>query len=471
MELAAKGAADGIAKRMAHRSRGLFICGKGNNAGDALASARWLIQVCDHQCHIHLLLGEEDLSQDTSTNLHLLRELKTAGASVQISSGNDLSALTSERYDYLVDGLLGTGSAGKLRSPLPEAIQLINSLQLPLFAMDLPTGLDPDSGIAQSDTVKASVTFTFGTNKTGFYLNKASHYTGEIECIPLPFPKHLFPEEKARLLLPGDETPQSLIRKDGNHKYDRGVVHILAGSSGLTGAAIMASLSAWRQGAGAVFLYSPAKLAPIYESTLPQIIKVVTGSVDDDFLMESHFDLIAKTIQKRPGTLLAGPGLGQNPSTRRLLERLFSEFSLPLVLDADGLSVFNALESKFKQQKRDVILTPHPGETSTWLGSTYTNDHERLLWAETFSEESGVTLISKGNPTMVTTPGATPLITGYDTAPFTRAGFGDVLAGAVAALLSISGDPLLSASEALLSGHHSYLHHTLPTPFSPEHLL
>lgn len=471
MELAARGAADGISNRVGSHKAGLYLCGKGNNAGDALAVARWLNQNQNHSCHIHFLFGDENLTKDTALNLHLLKELSSTGEAIQFTSGSAIDFSLNDSYHYVVDGILGTGVVGTLREPLPMIIQQINRMSIPIFAMDLPTGLHPDSGLTNTSAIRASVTFTFGTNKTGFYLNNASNYTGEIEWIPLPFPRHLYRRERARLLTPGVDEPNDIVRSDSLHKYDQGVVHILAGSTGMTGAAIMASMSAWKSGAGAVLLYSPKKLTPVYETTLPQIIKVETGEAEDTCLVESHYEVIAETIKKKPGCLLAGPGLGQNPSTLRLLKRLIDEHEGPVLLDADGIAVFSSLESKYNKPNRDIILTPHPGEAATLLGTRFSNDYDRLLKAEKFASSNNVTLISKGNPTIITSPDSAPYITGYNTTPFTRAGFGDILAGQTATFLAISNNPVQAACLALLSGYKKYQHHTTDRPFSPEHLL
>ena len=471
MELAARGAASGISTRTGSHNTGLYLCGKGNNAGDALAVARWLNQNQNHSCHIHLLFGEESLTPDTALNLHFLKELSNSGEAIRFTSGSTSDFAMNDTYHYVVDGILGTGVNGPLREPLPRVIEQINAMKIPVFAMDVPTGLHPDSGLTASSAIRANITFTFGTNKTGFYLNKASVYTGEIELITLPFPKHFFERERARLLLPGSDEPKKINRDKSIHKYDKGVVHILAGSTGMTGAAIMASMSAWKSGAGAVLLYSPKKLTPVYEATLPQIIKVETGETEDNCLLESHYNVIAESIRKRPGCLLAGPGLGQNPSTLRLLKRLIDEHEGPVVLDADAISVFGSLESKYSSQNRDMILTPHPGEATSLLGGVFSNDYDRLLKAEKFSASNNVTLISKGNPTIVTSPGSPAYITAYDTTPFTRAGFGDVLAGQTAAYLAISSNPVQAACLALLSGYKKFQLHSTDSPFSPEHLI
>ncbi len=469
MELAAAGAANRISELHGEKSAGLYLCGKGNNAGDALAVARYLTNQSHHKIYLLLLLGDDSLSDDTQKNLQLLMKCKEGGADIVLL--NPDKKTIPDEIDYIVDGLFGTGLKGNLKSPASDWVNKSNSIKMPVYSMDLPTGLNPDSGNTHGTAIRATTTFTFGTNKIGFYLNQADHFTGRVEQIHLPFPNHLFEEETARLI--NGQYPQTapLIQRNAKHKYDGGVVHVVAGAEGLTGAAILAARSAWKQGAGAVFLYSPQSLLPVYDLNLATIIKIPLGDDSDHFFKESHCEKILKNVKAKPGTLLIGPGIGKQEETGMLVRCLLNEHEGYSVIDADGLSFFDKFSTLKKSKRERWVLTPHIGEAKTYLDGDFSNDSERLSWAQSFADKVDSTLLLKGDPLFVARPNRPPYITGYKTNMFNRAGFGDVLAGSIATRLSITNDPETAIVSALLHGYHTFKNFTSNQPFSPEDLL
>lgn len=470
MEIAASGAARRIASMQGEHRTGLFLCGKGNNAGDALAVARYLVNEQNHSATILLLFGENGLSEDCQKNLELLKKCKDAGLNISMEESN--GKIIPNRFDYIVDGIFGTGFKGNLQEPLIELIENVNQSTAVIYSMDIPTGLNGDSGHIHGSAISAHITFTFGTSKRGFFLNRGKEFSGTVELIQLPFPKHLFPEPDARLV---DENLFASLRlpiRDARHKYDGGVVHIVAGSRGLTGAAVMAAQSAWNRGAGAVILYTPAGLMPVYEHHLPEIIKAAVGKPDDLFYKKSHSDLILKHLKKKPGVLLIGPGIGKEESTGELVTTILKTYDGTAIVDADALSFFDRFKSVSPQQKQNWIFTPHIGEAKSSLNGNFSDcDSDRLAWAKKFTDSHQISLLLKGNPLFFTQPGQSPLITGYETGMFNRAGFGDVLAGSAAAFLSITSGPEKAIISALLDGYKRYQSEDHIKPFSPEHLL
>lgn len=470
MEMAAAGAANKISELHGEGSAGLYLCGKGNNAGDALAVARYLANQSHHKIYLLLLLGDDSLSADAEKNLRLLIKCKEGGADIVRLNADEIDTLPGEIH-YIVDGLFGTGLKGELRSPASDWVEKANHIQVPVYAMDLPTGLNADSGEIHGTAIRATATFTFGTQKIGFYLNQADLYTGRVEKIQLPFPNYLYEEETARLISGEYTQTAPLLQRDAKHKYDGGVVHIVAGAEGLTGAAILTARSAWKQGAGAVFLYAPSSLLSVYDPTLPTIIKIPVGDESDRFFTESHCEKILENIKKKPGTLLIGPGIGKHEETGKLVKSLLSEHEGYSVIDADALSFFDHFSSVEKPKRERWILTPHIGEATSYLGGDFSNDMERLDWARSFADKVHSTLMLKGDPLFVTRPDRPPAITGYKTDMFNRAGFGDVLAGSIATRLSITHDPESAVTSALMHGYHTFKKSASNQPFSPEDLL
>lgn len=466
MEIAGSGAAAGIREREGTGKNGLYLCGKGNNAGDALVAARYLADKADHSVTVVFVMGDDQLSNDTAKNLSLLQKLKEKNSDINIVTGADLPGLSG--FHYIVDGLLGTGLRSNLREPLPAIVQQINDSGLSVYAMDIPTGLDADTGEIFNTCVKAGTTFTFGTYKLGFALANAAAYTGEVQLIELPFPGFL-QTSKTFLLNKAlyDSFPD--MARHARHKYHKGTVHIIAGSAGLTGAAIMTAKSAWKSGAGAVILYSPEKLLPIYEKQLPQIIKVAVPSEGKGHLTRKDADKIIQKINDKSGVIIAGPGIGTAPETGACITTVLKENNNAAVLDADLFAFWDSLSNLPKEKKKKWILTPHTGEAKKYLRATYSSDRQRLDWAIQFSDKHACNLLVKGNPAIFANSEAT-IITGYDTSIFSRAGFGDVLAGAIGTNLAIINKPVHSCVKALYNGYLTYRDHS-NEPFGPEHLI
>ncbi len=466
MEIAGGGAASAIREMQRNEKTGLYLCGKGNNAGDALVVARYLCNNAGHKADVCFLFGDEDLSTDTAHNLGLLKTLQKNGVSVRFIDRFPIDRLYS--YNYIVDGILGTGLNSDLRTPLPDVIREVNESGITVYAMDVPTGLNADTGEVYNTCLKAKHTFTFGTNKTGFYLGKSPEYIGTVHFIELPFPEYL---NTGTTFLLNEDLYNSYppVRRKASHKYRDGCVHIIAGSEGLTGAAIMTARSAWKTGAGSVILYSPGKLLTVYERTLHQIIKKPVGSDHDIFFKPADAKTVTETLKSKPGTLIAGPGIGTASETGEFLKSVLSDWSGSVILDADALSFWSELKGIPSEKKQKWLITPHIGEAKNYLDAHFEHDIERLQWCRQFQKENGCRVLIKGNPSIYQSDKQT-LITGYDTSVFARAGFGDVLAGMLGTYSDITNNIDTACVMALYEGYLSFLNHQQTEPFGPEHL-
>lgn len=458
MEIAGQKAADFIHNHTQDGSSGIFLCGKGNNAGDALVAARYLTDMAGHSATILLAAGDDDLSTDAQRNYKLLKTLADHGSPITILTETD--SIPWSEFNYAVDGMIGTGLTSDLREPMAGLAESLNKADIHTFAMDIPTGLNCDTGEILGICVRADHTITFGTNKIGFFLEDGPSVTGTITLADLPFPGYLR-EHRAVLINKDLRKEFEIYSTTASHKYEKGTVHIIAGSEGMTGAAMMTAKSAWNAGAGAVILYAPKALLPVYERSLPQIIKVpVSGDNDRHFTPESAAAIIER-IKSKPGVVLIGPGLGLAESTRKCVLELLKSIDQPVILDADGLSVWDECQDLDKSR---WIVTPHPGELKKYFGVNQSNDSERLAAAEKLSGASGCRVLSKGHPTVLATPKNGVYITGYNTKLFSRAGFGDVLAGTIAGKLAVSRMTDQSISDALISNFLDVEHIHEPEP-------
>ena len=460
MEIAGTRAADFILQHIEAESHGLFVCGKGNNAGDALVVARILSEQ-DIQCSVLFVSGTDDLSEDCSKNLNLLQKLKKDITFYQ-SMAEFPESFSS---DFIVDGMLGTGLNSEVRPPYKEAIEWINDQKAPVFSMDIPTGLSADSGEVLSVAIEADYTLAFGTLKQGFFIDSGYDVCGEIIFCELPFPS-IFKNSTTFLI--DDEWVDQFrsLSPQRKHKYDGGVLYIIAGSEGLTGAAILATKSAWSTGLGGVVLITPNGLLEIYEKNLVQIIKKPVGNSFDFYFTPNHLEEIKAIIAEKPGSVLIGPGLGRHSETNVFVRSFLTEFSGNVVIDADALFAISEVELIQKPKKAEWILTPHLGELKKLSGDDSEN---RMTIAKNLASKFDATIVSKGLPSIVFNSNKI-LMTGYDTRIFSRAGFGDVLAGKVAGYWLQQKNPELAAVFALLDGKEKADHHILVSETALEPL-
>lgn len=450
MEIAGSSAAKKILEMIDPDSKGVFLCGKGNNGGDALVAARYLTQ---HQIPstIVFISGTEQLSPDAEKNYHLLKSIKNNDSDIQLKvcqSWNDFDQTTAP--DFIVDGMLGTGLDNNLREDYANAVEWANQKSCAVFAMDIPTGLHADSGKIMGKTIRATQTFAFGTLKQGFYLGSGPECTGKTCFCELPFPNHLKKDLSTYLI--DDKWLPAHHRKPARHKYEAGVAYIIAGSEGLTGAAIMASRSAWATGAGAVILVCPRGILPVFENNMPQIIKKPVGLHDEMFFKQSHLQEVRHIIHQKQGPVLLGPGLGRKETTAAFAAEFLAKSDREVVIDADGLWALSQRSNWKKPAGASWILTPHPGELFRLFGVDIDNDSLRLNEVKKQAVKKDITLLSKGFPCMVGTPDERIYVTNYDTRIFSRAGFGDILAGKITSFLAFGNGLGESCMRALLDG-------------------
>lgn len=453
MEVAGYSAARNLLHKIKPESHGIFFCGKGNNAGDALVVARYLLQ---HKLDITLVFisGVDDLSSDTQKNFSLLQKIDESdtqkGTLSVIKSWDNFEPHT--KADFIVDGMLGTGLDSEVRGDYNKAITWVENASLPVYAMDIPTGLHGNTGKIMGRSITADLTYSFGTLKQGFYLNDGPSKSGEVIYCELPFPNHL--KDICSSYLIDSSYIEAETDRIPRHKYEAGVLYVVAGSEGLTGAAMMAAQSAWAEGIGAVILICPHGNLTIYEKSLPQIIKKPVGERDDYYFKEVHVEDVISTLKEKKGTVLLGPGIGREKSTVTFVQKLLQEYTGEIIIDADGLWGLAQEDQWEKPAESNWILTPHPGELTTLLNQSISDDHHRFELVSDFCAAKNITVLSKGYPVILGIPTGENYLTSYDTRKFSRAGFGDVLAGKIGAFWSQDHSPEKSCALALLKGKH-----------------
>lgn len=468
MEVAGISAAKEILKKATEENHGVFLCGKGNNGGDALVVARYLAQR-GIKCTLVFVGGSDDLSASANKNLNLLQKINEHDSGAVIDFYHSWGDMDKNlNPDFIIDGMLGTGLNSELRGDYTAAVSWANDSAADIYAMDIPTGLHADTGKVMGKAIRATNTFAFGVLKQGFYLESGFEHTGVIHFCELPFPAYIKNNCSSFLIHESWVPKQS--QSNARHKYEAGLIYVIAGSEGLTGAAMMAAKSAWSAGAGAVILICPRGLLPAYD-TLPQIIKKPVGSKEDFFFKKNHVDEVRQITNEKPGTTLIGPGMGRDESTEAFIMQFLKNHPGDCIIDADALWALAHAENWEKPESTAWILTPHPGELKKLLNEEIENDYQRLHKVKNLAIKKKLWVLSKGFPVILGSPDGMTYIDSFDSRIFSRAGFGDVLAGKISAFRAMGNSPQGSCSTALLSGQNKVAQllqndaHYKPEPF------
>ncbi len=421
----------------------VVLCGPGNNGGDGLVAAR-VLRDRGRDVEAILLALPDKLSPDTAVN-H--RRALEAGVPIEVVAdevGLDLLASRLARAGLVVDALLGTGSRGAPRGLIGAVVRLISSARV-VLAVDLPTGLDSDTGQAPGPVVRAHATVTMGLPKLGMLVHPGCVLVGELTVADIGFPSDLVcPPAKGVMILERGDVATFLPRIPSTaHKGECGKVLVVAGSVGMTGAAALCCEAALRTGAGLVYLAIPSTLNPILESLLPETITVPLPCVDDQHCA-AGFEALRRRLEG-VDVVVVGPGLGRGPGPGEMVRRVMDEWRGPLVVDADGL--FHL--SREATLRENVILTPHMGEMERLTGAGALAIRADLFTAaRTESARRKAVLLLKGVPTIVASPSGDCGVNLTGNAGLAKGGSGDVLAGVIAGLLGQGAEPFRAALAA-----------------------
>jgi ADP-dependent NAD(P)H-hydrate dehydratase / NAD(P)H-hydrate epimerase len=455
MECAGRGATRVFLDHLYSRGPGRvgILAGRGNNGGDGFVMARYLAQR-DIPVKVFLLAEAAAVQGDAAANLQLL-----AASGVPVIDIPDEQAFTAclkdfQHQQYWIDALLGTGLKAEVRGFFRRVIEFINAGNRPVLAVDIPSGLNADTGQPCGTCIRAVATATFGFAKIGHVVYPGAEFCGPVEVIDIGIPPAMVhPAGVRQQLIMGDSIQTILgLRSPDTHKGRTGHVLVIAGSRGKTGAAAMSAASALRSGAGLVTLGVPESLNPVLESLLVEAMTLPLPDQGTGLLLEEAFDAIVQAADAKQALAL-GPGLGTASHTRNLCARIIREIDLPMVIDADGLNNLAGHMSGLKARKNTTVLTPHPGEMARLTGlSTIEIQQDRLAAARRLAGETRSHVVLKGARTVVAEPDGRAWINPTGNPGMAAGGMGDVLTGLIAGLLG-QGCP---ASEACRAG--VYLH-------------
>ncbi|GMA97792.1 NAD(P)H-hydrate dehydratase [Pelosinus sp. IPA-1] len=436
-----------------HNKRISVFAGTGNNGGDGYVVARHLYNQ-GAKVKVFLIGSKASVVGDALTNLQIITYMGIDVLEVTNSHDWDKVKIAMTFTDCLVDALLGTGFAGQLRENMTQVVESINKMNKVTIAIDVPTGVDADTGQIQSVAVKASHTITFALAKQGLLLYPAASYVGELCVADIGVPRLLLsdPQIQQNLITSKDAREIFSKRQPDVHKGSCGKVLVVAGSKGLTGAAALASDAALRSGAGMVTLGIAESLHEIMEIKLTEVMTSPLPEAGDGFVGEDAFDEIV-TLSLKNDVVAIGPGLGRQTETLELVRQIVKNVEKPLVLDADALYALIDHTSILLEAKSMPVLTPHPGEMARLVGLTPEEvNQDRIYIARQAATEWGSIVILKGARTVVAFPDGEVYINSSGNAGMATAGAGDVLTGVITGLIGQG----LSSHEAALAG--VYLH-------------
>jgi len=432
MENAGRNVAVEIAARFRPKETTVAVfCGLGGNGGDGFVASRHL--AC-FGFDVHVILAGRSTriaDENARRNWEALRSLRR---SIRIYEVTDSSVIPEVKADVVVDALLGTGLRGPPRPPISQMIKMINEMDAFRVAVDVPSGINSESGEVLGEAVKADLTVTFHKAKPG--LLKAEEYVGELIV------KHIgIPSEIERFAGPGDVVVALKPRRPESHKGDFGRLLIVGGSETYSGAPMLSALAALRAGVDLAYIAAPRETAYAISSFSPDLI---TLKLDGEHLSGDDLPVIRRVLEGATAMII-GPGLGLHRETVDAVSLLIKEaerLRIPVLLDADGLKAF--AESK-RRLETPAVLTPHAGEYRVLTGSILPDDiDERAEAVRRAAQDLDAVILLKGHVDVIS-DGYRIKLNFTGNPGMTVGGTGDVLSGIVGAFLSWGADPFEAA--------------------------
>jgi hydroxyethylthiazole kinase-like uncharacterized protein yjeF len=454
MERAGEGIAAAILQRFGRPAKKgvLIVAGKGNNGGDGFVVAR-LLKKKRIPCEVALLARRDELAPDAAHNLRAWLKLK--GKVAEIDAKNlDLLSQRCAKNGLLVDAILGTGTKNAIGGLFADAITLMNASGLPIVAVDIPSGMDSDTGHALGVAIQAEMTVSLGYPKLGEVIHPGLAQVGELVVADIGIDSRALADVAPQIELLDRETVGWLVprRRQDSHKGTYGHLLVVAGARGKTGAAILSCRAAMRAGAGLVTLAAPRALNTIFASSLVEVMTEPLGD-DSSEQLEMLTDVDWRRLIERKSALLFGPGIGVSDATQNATRWLLRNLDMPWVVDADGLNNLALDLDRLRHAKTPPILTPHPGEMARLIGNdnAFVNA-DRIEVARNFATVHCCHLVLKGARTVIATAEGKVFINPTGNPGMASAGMGDALAGILTALLGQG----LSPEDAMKLG--VYLH-------------
>lgn len=434
METAGRKSAEAILERHADLDRVVILCGPGNNGGDGLVIARYL-KLAGKTVELILSHPPERYGGDAAVNF---AGLNGSGIPWRIWDGS----MPNTNKALLVDALLGTGIKAGLRGPIQEMVASFRDFSGPVLAVDLPSGLDADTGHAFNPVIPADFTLTFQTAKVCHWVGPAADACGEVVVADIG----IWPEVVGQLgiergLITGNWVRQAMSRRPrSGHKGTFGHALLLGGSRAYAGAIALSGHSALHVGAGLSTVFGPQAAREASLAMGPEVICHVT---EGDWL--GGGDVEAWKEMAKGKSIGMGPGMGQDAETKRFLMAALGCLDAPVVLDADALNLLSGEKEWWNRIPKGSVLTPHPGEMKRLTGRGDVNDF-RMEATEELAEQTGCVVVLKGAGTIVALGKGKSMVNPSGNEGMATGGSGDVLTGAVTGFMAQGYSPATAAT-------------------------
>ena len=433
MENAGGAVADYVLSQHAKAQSIVVFCGKGNNGGDGFVAARRL-----HERHkdvrVILLADPADLSGDAAAMFG-----KLPLAAIAVHSGEELKSERvgpSLQADLYLDAVLGTGFKPPVSGLYAEAIAIMNASQIPVIAVDIPSGSDADSMGAQAGTIaRADAVVTFTAPRPAHLFSLFTDGPTLVADIGSP-EEAIVSALRLNVITARDVEPLIGPRPAESNKGNYGHVLVVGGSLGKAGAAAMAGMAALRAGAGLSTVTTPKSVLGTVAGFHPELMTEPLPETDAGAISAKAQDRIEE-LAKGKTVLAIGPGISRDPQTAELVRGLVARLRLPVVLDADGLNAFEGRASELKGAGRTLVITPHPGEMARLAGCSIADvQKDRLGMARKFAREHQLIVVLKGHRTLVVQPDGEAWVNTTGNPGMATGGTGDILTGMVAGMIA-----------------------------------
>ncbi len=415
-----------------------IVCGKGNNGGDGMTVARHLVNAGYNVVLIYIG-NPNEMSVNCQTNFLILQKMKVENPNLNLIKFNKISDLNKIKdCNIYVDAMLGSGIRGDLKTPYSECVRKINSFKGYKVAVDIPTGLNSDSGFT-SNSFNADLTVTLGEFKAGLFIGDGSVVSGKIEKGSIGISNSYYQNKiTSEFLIEPEDALNGLPEKKKNlNKYSAGKVFTIAGSGKLPGAAALSSKSALAIGSGASILSFPKSVRSLIQKKLGEVIVESYEDDGSEYLIAKILPSFKERI-KWADVVAIGPGLGREKETQEAIRRIVDQ-NRKMVIDADAIF---ALKNDYKKiNLKSKVLTPHLGEFSTLIGKDSSEVKKDLIgFGRKFVLDTEAFLVLKGSPTIIFNPEGEALINTVGNPALAKFGTGDVLTGFIAGLMSQQSD-------------------------------
>lgn len=435
METAGMRVSGFVSEHLAGAGKVVVLAGPGNNGGDGIVVARQL-RAAKKLVSLWSTQKQGAYRGEAAANESFY--LKSGGAIRRLLNREDLAKLTEElaEADLIVDSLLGTGTNREITGLTADLINAVNETDCPVLSVDIPSGINADSGEVMGAAVQADWTITFAFPKTGLFLFPGAGKAGTVYVADIYIPKQTVEDTKVDLLTPAMVKNSLPDRPADGHKGTMGRVAVVAGSPGMTGAAVLAAESALRAGAGLVYLAAPASACAALRAKLVEVITVELPDNPDGMIKPEAAGQIIE-LSRNCDALACGPGLMTGDDTARLLESLIQLSPVPLILDAGALGALGSRLGILRSAKNLPVITPHPGEMARLLGVTTGQvQSQRLQVALKHAALWNCIIALKGANTIIADPLGNAVFNPTGSTTLATAGSGDLLTGMIASFIA-----------------------------------